>query len=472
MLTDLYGWTVVGSIITVLIGIGVGVLSMNPPHDQIGQVFISLAALLLIARGAWWIIFEQYSVTPWQRVSFIIILFGGVGLLWGESLHWLQTLQLSRTESTGIVTGVSVTVGKREPSVIVSGVATDRPYTQGTVIGGIKWQDSYLDTRINIQNPNDFDLDRFDVTIEIDLLIGAVGQISDFPGVSFFSGPKADLRFQDEEGRLTPVETSSMLTHQYRVHADHLLKKSTLQLVLAALPNTNLAIDGKMPEKLFGERVAPKWASVTGEYYVGNEKKTVDGKIPLGPSVEHDERQETRKPKAHGPKPPVPENDGQVPPIGESVVLISSMIIELRLTCEMKPGHELQDGEDSGVLSEHDFTILVGPPGKFSFPWVSPLRWWKQEDNRVVFVDRYALANTSDLIGRPVSVLSTFETLIVVPKMIRTGYIERATFAEVSVRVNGQEYWQMSQTITRPEFPRFGFEIPVSMLEEERTAHK
>jgi len=86
--------------------------------------------------------------------------------------------------------------------------------------------------------------------------------------------------------------------------------------------------------------------------------------------------------------------------------------------------------------------MLVGTTGKFHFPGLSPIRWWKQEEQSMVFVDRYLLQTL--LIDRAtIRHLSTFETLIVVPKNDRTG--RESSFRRGGVRVNGQGIWQMSQ---------------------------
>jgi hypothetical protein len=198
--------------------------------------------------------------------------------------------------------------------------------------------------------------------------------------------------------------------------------------------------------------------------------KGPDDKNPPNAIAEEKPKLATKEEKPT--KPSSPKKGGESPlPVVVPSVLISSMIIEFRLTCEVKTGQQIREGDEGGVIFEGNPTRIVGPAGTFTFPWVSPMKTWKQQDNRVVFVNRYALAATSDLIGRPTDILGTFDKLIVVAKMIRSGPIERATFFEVSVRVNGQEYWQLSGPITEQVFPHPEIEIPVHVLEGARVGH-
>jgi hypothetical protein len=96
MWAALVGWTFISIVAVALIGIGIGVLSMNPPHYQIAQVCFSIAGALLLVRSAWWIVFEQPStVSIVQRVGFTIVIFAAIGVLWEESVRWVNNLDQS-----------------------------------------------------------------------------------------------------------------------------------------------------------------------------------------------------------------------------------------------------------------------------------------------------------------------------------------------------------------------------------------
>ena len=97
----LVSWTFISIVAVALVGIGVGVLSMNPPHYQIAQVCFSVSAALLIVRSGWWIAFEQpATVSPFNRIMFTLVVFGAIGVLWEESVRWVSDLhRLNRSPS-------------------------------------------------------------------------------------------------------------------------------------------------------------------------------------------------------------------------------------------------------------------------------------------------------------------------------------------------------------------------------------
>jgi hypothetical protein len=67
---------------------------MTPPHYLVAQVSFSISATLLMGRSGWWITFEQPSTVGWfQRVTFTIVVFGAIGVLWEESIRWVNGLQ-------------------------------------------------------------------------------------------------------------------------------------------------------------------------------------------------------------------------------------------------------------------------------------------------------------------------------------------------------------------------------------------
>ncbi len=77
MWSALLSWVTVGVTVPVIVGIGIGVLSMSPPHYSISQVCFSVSAAILAARLAWWIAFEQSgNTTNVQRGLFAFLIFG------------------------------------------------------------------------------------------------------------------------------------------------------------------------------------------------------------------------------------------------------------------------------------------------------------------------------------------------------------------------------------------------------------
>ena len=87
MLWSIFGsWITVGIVVPVLIGIGVGVMSMSPPDFMIAKASFSVAALVLAARVAWWLGMElPANITRTHVVIFAFAVFGGIGALWISS---------------------------------------------------------------------------------------------------------------------------------------------------------------------------------------------------------------------------------------------------------------------------------------------------------------------------------------------------------------------------------------------------
>lgn len=102
MWSVLVNWYTVGIVTPVLIGIGIGVLSMTPPHYTVAQACFSFSASILGGRLGWWIAFEQPSDRSLaQKILFSLIIFGILGALWTVSVVWVESLRpIATTTST------------------------------------------------------------------------------------------------------------------------------------------------------------------------------------------------------------------------------------------------------------------------------------------------------------------------------------------------------------------------------------
>ncbi len=102
MWSALLSWVTVGVTVPVIVGIGIGVLSMSPPHYSISQVCFSVSAAILAARLAWWIAFEQSAnTTNVQRGLFAFLIFGAIGVLWAVSISWVSGLRPAEASTRG-----------------------------------------------------------------------------------------------------------------------------------------------------------------------------------------------------------------------------------------------------------------------------------------------------------------------------------------------------------------------------------
>lgn len=83
------GWKTAAVAVPVIIGIGVGVLSMNPPEYTTAHVCLTIAAIILLISVGWWLIFEQ-SIGGWQGTFFTFIIFDLIGSLWLILMKWVN----------------------------------------------------------------------------------------------------------------------------------------------------------------------------------------------------------------------------------------------------------------------------------------------------------------------------------------------------------------------------------------------
>lgn len=90
----LASWITVAVVVPVLVGIGVGVLSMTPPDHRIAYICFTLAALILLIRTGWWLAFEQSKFT-YSVIFFAFGIFGFIGSLWFVSIKWVSGLEQS-----------------------------------------------------------------------------------------------------------------------------------------------------------------------------------------------------------------------------------------------------------------------------------------------------------------------------------------------------------------------------------------
>ena len=96
MWSALVSWLTVAIVVPVLIGIGVGVMSMTPPEFRLAKACFTFAAILLLLRAGWWVALVGGSAS--SRAIFCFLVFGLAGLLWVESIHWVERRRLAYIE--------------------------------------------------------------------------------------------------------------------------------------------------------------------------------------------------------------------------------------------------------------------------------------------------------------------------------------------------------------------------------------
>src|SRR2546422_530017 len=90
---SVFGWPVVSVVVPLVVGIGIGMLSMAPPEFWIAKVCFSVAALVFLAKAGVWLTEIQIEVVP--RLLLVFLLFGLTGTVWLEAWRWVGARELS-----------------------------------------------------------------------------------------------------------------------------------------------------------------------------------------------------------------------------------------------------------------------------------------------------------------------------------------------------------------------------------------
>lgn len=154
--------------------------------------------------------------------------------------------------------------------------------------------------------------------------------------------------------------------------------------------------------------------------------------------------------------------------IGEGIqklTPIQSLVIEGRLTCTMKPGSELPPPEVPFVPVGDANAYLQGPAGRPALVFVSPVKFRRLEDDRIVVINRFGLPPTSDILGAPVERLNGFVTLLIPAITIVYGSsFEMMTVFEVTASINGDAVWSYVYPLGVPFQQGPQFTIPLQGL--------
>jgi hypothetical protein len=147
-------------------------------------------------------------------------------------------------------------------------------YDAGTTFCGITWREEYVDTRIDLTNANaEFDLDNIVIRVayEYGIDIGAVGQLSAMPDVSFSpDGVSGALTGLDSRGRPldTPFQSRNghSMVPSYHVFVKHLPSRASIGMCLGVVAtNTPVTPDGKT-HPLFAPKHKPHGVGMEGTY--------------------------------------------------------------------------------------------------------------------------------------------------------------------------------------------------------------
>ena len=80
---------VVGTVVTALLGVGVGVMRTYPPKFTAAKWCFRAAYLILTLRLGWWLMAEQPEGAPPMSALHAFLLFGLLGVLWVGAMMWV-----------------------------------------------------------------------------------------------------------------------------------------------------------------------------------------------------------------------------------------------------------------------------------------------------------------------------------------------------------------------------------------------
>jgi hypothetical protein len=140
---------------------------------------------------------------------------------------------------------------------------------------------------------------------------------------------------------------------------------------------------------------------------------------------------------------------------------IRSVMVEGRLTCDLKDGAEIPPSEVQFIPVGNANSYLEGTHSKSRLDFVSPVRFRRQDDNHIVVINRFSLPPGSDLDGRPIDSLKNFDILTIpVITVVYGDSFKRMKLFEVSMSVNGKDVWYYRYEINQPFQAGPSFKIP------------
>lgn len=144
---------------------------------------------------------------------------------------------------------------------------------------------------------------------------------------------------------------------------------------------------------------------------------------------------------------------------------IQSISVEVRLTCDLKEGAEIPPAEVMFMPVGDSHSYFKGPPGTTRLKFESPVRFRRQDPNKIVVINRFSLESGSELQHKPLDVLKNYENLSVpVVTVVYGKSFKKFTLLEVVLTVNGQDIWYGSYKYDVPFQVGPRFKIPLQDL--------
>jgi hypothetical protein len=153
----------------------------------------------------------------------------------------------------------------------------DEPYPQGVLLGGIVWEQQYVDVRLDLSN-GQVAIQNLDFLVRLDTSIAGVGQISQFPGITAFPAqepPAAWLKgtTPDSDGKSISIPVTATpgmprYAPVYRVQCEKIFANTVVHFVIASIAMNPPKADGGLPEQALAPRRSPKLIRIKGSYEI------------------------------------------------------------------------------------------------------------------------------------------------------------------------------------------------------------
>lgn len=141
---------------------------------------------------------------------------------------------------------------------------------------------------------------------------------------------------------------------------------------------------------------------------------------------------------------------------------VQSILVEVRLTCTVRPDSELPPDEVNFIPVGDSHAYLEGSAGNVRLSFQSPVRFRRLDNDRLVVTNRFVLDSGSEVIARPLGVLQNYRNLLVpVITVVWGRSLQNIKLLEVSLFVNGQGplYGSWNYDVPFQESPRFSVDF-------------
>jgi hypothetical protein len=208
-----------------------------------------------------------FAILGFQFSLGIIIGCAGSVLLLIASLYFSRKQSASHLIVVSFVSfaflGLFAWLWFRPDSIKITALSMSGGYESGSVIAGIKWNESYSEARLIIENNSSTTYTDINVLVRTDLLITKIGsmnpnshcQSKPFFPVQITGGTLSVVEKDNAPGRVIPLfnpEREGALASQFKLYCDKLLSGEIFEALVALVP----------PK----ERVPPQWVSADVEF--------------------------------------------------------------------------------------------------------------------------------------------------------------------------------------------------------------